>query len=302
MFDRSRRAGGTRAHSLETLGRVYPSVSRDSWRVRTTTRPVMRVRFWAIAADSRPLATTTLLCHARDHLPPTVVGLVPRTPRWHRRGLRDTSPGVVEGMRKMRQLAVRAALAGLVVLAVGARQARGANLVVNGDFETGDLTGWTLTGSTGFTGINTSGNSPHGGGFQMSFGAVGSDSVLMQSAQIRTIPGALCQFSFWLRNEDTGNSNDFSASWDNGTPLVSLVDANAFDYTQYTFIVKGRGSDNIAFRAGNPSAYYDLDDVSVECAQPAAAPTLSPIPLVGLGGMLAGVGIWLTRRRTRVTP
>ncbi len=194
---------------------------------------------------------------------------------------------------------VMVALGGLVLLGSGAQQARGANLLINGDFETCDLTGWSLTGDTSTTGINLSGGFSHGGSCHMSFGAEEGDSVLTQSAQIMTTPGAVCTFSFWLRNSDTQNDNDFSASWDNGAPLVSLVDADPFDYKQYTFTVTGTGSDNITFRARNAAEFYDLDDVSVECAQPApAAPALSHISLAGLVALLVGVGFWGMRKRT----
>ena len=195
----------------------------------------------------------------------------------------------------MRRAAVTVALVGLVVVCTGAKRAWGANLLTNGDFETCDLTGWSLTGSTADTGVSTS--SSHGGSCAMHFGAI-TDSVLMQSAQIVTTPGAVCTLSFWLRNTDTFNGNDFSASWDNGAPLVSLVDADPFDYKQYTFMVTGTGSDNITFRARNVEDYYDLDDVSVDCVRPARAPALSHISLAGLGALLVGGGVWLTRKRT----
>ena len=197
----------------------------------------------------------------------------------------------------MRRAMVIVALAGLVQLGSGAQQARGANLLINGDFETCDLTGWSLAGDTSSTGINESELPPHAGSCDMSFGSTGSDSVFMQSAQIITTPGAVCTFSFWLRNSDTENDNDFSASWDNGAPLVSLVDADPFDYKQYTFMVTGTGSDNITFRARNVEDYYDLDDVSVDCAQPAPAPALSHISLAGLAALLGDVGVWGTRKR-----
>jgi len=201
----------------------------------------------------------------------------------------------------IRRAAVTVALVGLVVVGAGATRARGANLLINGDFETCDLTGWSLTGETSSTGINRSQFPPHGGSCDMSFGAVNSDSVFMQSAQIMTTPGAVCTFSFWLANGDPDGDNDFSASWDNGAPLVSLVNAAQFAYQQYTFMVTGTGSDNITFRARNVESYYDLDDVSVDCAQPAPAvapaPALSHIPLAGVVALLVGVGLRSLRRR-----
>jgi len=41
---------------------------------------------------------------------------------------------------------------------------------------------------------------------------------------------------------------------------------------------------------------------TVSAPATAAAPALSPIPLAGLGLLLAGVGFWGTRKRSRVTP
>jgi hypothetical protein len=170
--------------------------------------------------------------------------------------------------------------------------------VINGGFETCDLTGWSLTGNTGSTGINLPGSgSPHSGSCYMAFGAEGSDSVFMQSAQIVTTPGALYRLSFWVQNL-AGFTNDFSASWDNGPPLVSFVNTGPFGYRKYTFRVIGTGSDNITFHVRNDPDYFDLDDVSVEPKIP--APTLSHVSVAGLAVLLLGGGIWLTRKRTRL--
>ena len=49
---------------------------------------------------------------------------------------------------------------------------RAANIVANGDFETGDFTGWTLTGPQTFTAVDTL--APHTGTFGAYFGEASS--------------------------------------------------------------------------------------------------------------------------------
>ncbi|MEO5960247.1 MAG: carbohydrate binding domain-containing protein, partial [Opitutaceae bacterium] len=68
--------------------------------------------------------------------------------------------------------------------------------LVNPGFETGDFTGWTLSGNSGFISIT---NDAHSGDFAASFGAVGSQTLLAQTV-VATVPGATYTVDFWLRN------------------------------------------------------------------------------------------------------
>ena len=54
----------------------------------------------------------------------------------------------------------------------------GTCIVVNGDFETGDLTGWTNTGDTSFTGVDSS--EVHSGVFALFAGPTTSDGFVDQ--------------------------------------------------------------------------------------------------------------------------
>ena len=54
-----------------------------------------------------------------------------------------------------------------------------ANLLTNPGFETGNFSGWALTGNSGFISIITS--PVHSGNFAASFGAVGSLTFLSQT-------------------------------------------------------------------------------------------------------------------------
>src|SRR5579871_1244090 len=135
------------------------------------------------------------------------------------------------------------------------------NLVTNGDFETGDSSGWTLTGNTGFTGVNQGeGASPHGGSDAFSFGAIGSDSILSQT--IATTPGAYYEVDFWLENQGAP-PNDFTALW-NGTQLLSLANEGPFGYHEYSFDVLATGtSTTLEFDGRQDPSWFQLDDVSV---------------------------------------
>jgi hypothetical protein len=156
----------------------------------------------------------------------------------------------------------------------------GGNLVANPGFETGDFTGWTLTGvnedATHNTVVEPAGfNSwlPHSGSFFAALGASGSDSMLSQT--IATTVGQTYTFS-WFLGSDGSTPSDFSAFW-NGSTILSLVDAPATpgyshgtstaSYAFYSFTeVATSASTVIQFNSRNDQNYWALDDVSVSAA------------------------------------
>src|SRR5438270_2575967 len=107
----------------------------------------------------------------------------------------------------------RMVVGGMVVaigLAVGTAQAA-VNLIVNGSFETGDFTGWTLTGNTGFTGVECPGApfaGPGDGNCDAFLGPVGSNGTLSQS--FPTVVGQVYSISFDFQ-PDGGAPSFFSA-------------------------------------------------------------------------------------------
>ena len=91
-----------------------------------------------------------------------------------------------------------------------------ADLVTNGSFETGDFTGWTQFGNTGFSGVTCSGGAPGGSCFAF-FGPVGSNGGISQT--LTTTPGTQYTVSYFL-NPDGGTPSAFSATF-NGVSLQS---------------------------------------------------------------------------------
>jgi len=71
--------------------------------------------------------------------------------------------------------------------------------VVNGGFETGDLSGWTQFGNTGGTSVMVCGaGCAESGAYGVNFGAVFTPGGIEQT--LATISGQSYNISFWLLN------------------------------------------------------------------------------------------------------
>lgn len=189
---------------------------------------------------------------------------------------------------------MRAALVlsgGLVLMCAVAQGASGQNLVSNPGFETGDFTGWSLSGITSNTGVDNS--TVHSGSLAAYLGQVGGTGDLFQT--LATTPGTTYTFSFWLEN-DGGVPSSFEADW-NGSSVFTLTNPDGFDYTLYSFSELATGpSTEIDFIVQQDPAYFNLDDISVATAGVVPEPASMWLLATGLVGM-AG----LRRRRRTVT-
>lgn len=181
----------------------------------------------------------------------------------------------------------------LTIIALGVSLMTGtvaeANLVSNGGFETGDLSGWTVTPATSGSLVGVDDFVPRSGVYGAYFAAVErmDDSI---SQTIATVPGSSYIFEFWLSNDDTLEDNDFHAFW-NGVSVLDLVNAAEFPDARYAFPVSASGtSTTIGFSGANTWGFYNLDDVQVlEVA--GAEPVPEPSTLLLLGAGLAGAGL-----------
>jgi hypothetical protein len=146
------------------------------------------------------------------------------------------------------------------------------NLLVNGDFETGDLTGWLQSGDTDNTGVD--GGLPHSGNFAAYLGPVGSEGFLAQA--FPTTPGATYTLGYWLEH-DGGAPSSFRAMIDGGDLAGSVfVDDPGFAYTEFAFGFTATGSTTtLTFGFREDVSLWHLDDVSV-VPGPAPAPHGGP--------------------------
>jgi hypothetical protein len=163
------------------------------------------------------------------------------------------------------------------------------NLVVNCGFETGDFTGWSNTGNTGFTGVSGSAPYVNSGNFGAQLGPVGSDGFLSQNVGSNT---TLYNVSFYLYN-DGGTPNDFTVFWNGVDVGPDLVDVGGFAYTQFAGVLTGNagvGSNSLTFAYRQDPAYFGLDDVVVTGVSP------EPGSLILMGSGILGLAGVIRRK------
>ncbi|SPE52590.1 putative Sedolisin [Verrucomicrobia bacterium] len=137
-------------------------------------------------------------------------------------------------------------------------------LLVNGGFETGDFTGWTLGGNTnGYLLFVTSSNRfVHSGNYAAAFGMEGSLGFISQT--VPTIPGAHYTLSLWLFSPDGQTPNQFEVVWD-GRLLDSAVNMAARPWTKLQFPVTATTTTTTLQIGGRDDpSYLAVDDVSLD--------------------------------------
>ena len=201
-------------------------------------------------------------------------------------------------------------LAATLLGALLAGPASAQNLVANPGFESGDFTGWTLTGETRpdhsfvsdedtYPGWNEW--LPHGGDSFAALGAIGADLSLSQT--LATSPGESYVFTFYL-GSDGEAPNELTARWNGSvvfartnepeTPGHDLIHGPAAAaYARYAFVAVATGpTTTIQLDSRNRDGWWALDDVSV-------TPLPEPSGLALSGAGLLAVGGCHARRRWR---
>ena len=175
------------------------------------------------------------------------------------------------------------AVAAFLVLAGPRPSAYAVNLVANGGFEAGDVTGWTVAHSAlgGTYGVDNTGVYAHSGSCAATLGPYGADGLL-SSQSFPTTAGQQYELTYWVANISDAQghiyNNDFYAAWNGAEILASaLFNVGPFDYARYDFIVTGAaGTSSVSFGMRQDPMFFALDDVSVTpTPEPAAAISLA---------------------------
>ena len=171
--------------------------------------------------------------------------------------------------------------------------ATNAAMIVNGGFETGDLTGWTLSNPSVWDAVCVAGSTigastciANSGTNGMAFGK--PDTVATLSQSIVTVPGSRYTVSFYLANDNPGGSQleSFAMTWD-GTTVFSLPNPQAsFAYSQRVILnLTATGASTVlTFEAQHDPFSWFLDDVSIADVPEPAALLLSGIGLAAIAG------------------
>jgi hypothetical protein len=137
-----------------------------------------------------------------------------------------------------------------------------ADFIVNGGFETGDFTGWTLVGNSQTTFVDQ--GFTHTGTYSALLGETGGLGSLSQA--ITTNSGTSYALDFWFAGNDDVPS-EFTASVD-GKRLLDLVNPGFdLDYMKYEYMFVATSSSTIvSFGFRDDDFFLNLDDVSVNVA------------------------------------
>jgi hypothetical protein len=188
-----------------------------------------------------------------------------------------------------------AALALGAAIAAAAPTGASANALVNGGFEDGNFTGWTV--NAGATEVQSSGGlggyAPEEGSFYAALGNVGLPLGSISQSFTDTV-GQLLTISYYLASNGT-TPNEFKVVYD-GSTLFDQMNIPTTPYTLFTFNVTGTGSDTLTFFERDDPNYLALDNVSVSVD---VAATPLPLPLVLFATGLGVMGLLGWRRKPK---
>ena len=195
-----------------------------------------------------------------------------------------------------------------VATVIGASGAKAQNIVVDPGFEDG-LNGWTSA-----MGFDNSASDAHNGNNSVLTGCVGHfcvstyDQGAYVGQTLNTVAGQTYNLSFWVAENYTGGTSEFSVFW-NGALVSDVLDPNHYsgtgtvstNYRQFfinDLLATGTSTDFQVHGRQDPAGIW-FDDFSVEASATAAVPEPATWALM-IGGF-GVVGASMRRRRAITT-
>jgi VCBS repeat-containing protein len=150
----------------------------------------------------------------------------------------------------------------------------GPTIITNGDFETGDLTGWDNGGPGSHISVQFFGFGGEFGNYSalLSPNSGVGDSL---SRAIATTPGQHYTLGFSVSGDPDSSSNFFSVNWD-GTTILAVSDGQSGGFTHYSFDVVGdafASSTMLGFSYTDDGTGLRLDNITLNPAGAVGAET-----------------------------
>jgi hypothetical protein len=186
-------------------------------------------------------------------------------------GLNSTASNLLSGL-----YAANVVFSNVDFHAVQSRQfalAVGGLAVQNGGFEAGNFSGWTQSGNTAYTTVQSDPTYVHSGNYGAVLGPSGTPGYISQS--LATVPGQAYVVSLWLKAPAGGAPTEFLASW-NGTNVYDRFNLPAIGWTNIRVpVVSTRANTILQFGFRNDPDFFGLDDISVQPVPPPMIQTVT---------------------------
>jgi hypothetical protein len=165
---------------------------------------------------------------------------------------------------QIRAYLFRGALLAIGVLLIATARPTSANLIVNGDFETGTFAGWTTTPAPVGSFFGVDHVPPAHDTLGAFFGATGADFDSISQTFVTT-PGAFYDLSFFYQVVEPGSppDNGFRALFNNVVVYENLNAISGFGPFSFNHLQATGSTTTVEFQGRNVRDFDYLDDVSV---------------------------------------